>query len=200
MTDELVLIAFAILIPITPAYILYKALPSDAKVAGPFKGLNIRLSGAFGGYFLLVLLIFGFHYSQPNNQYEVWEVRGQIKTDNGAALESKVAFSLLPPNINVHPDGQFTLLIATMPGINGQLKFPQLHIEHPDYQTVDIDLNESEPSYGQEKCHISKSRSDKALKLDKVVVLEKRRSDYDQSGQKLQVPTAVSASELEVKQ
>src|SRR6185436_7938836 len=98
MTDELVLIAFAILIPITPAYILYKALPSDAKVAGPFRGLNIRLSGAFGGYFLLVLLIFGFHYSQPNSQYEVWEVRGQIKTDNGEAVESKVRFSLLPPN------------------------------------------------------------------------------------------------------
>lgn len=202
MTEELVLIAFAILIPITPAYILYKALPSQAKVEGPFQGLNIRLGGAFAGYFLLVLLIFGFHYSQPKNQYEVWEVQGQIHADdnNSSSVDSKAVLSLLPSTVNVRPDGRFSVLIATMPGINGGLKFPQLHIEHPDYQTVDIDLNESEPGYGQQKCHISKSQSEKALKLDKIVVLKKRVSDYAQTGQNSQVPLQVTSSESEVKQ
>lgn len=200
MTDELVLIAFAILIPITPAYILYKALPSTSNVEGPFQGLKIRLSGAFGGYFLLVLLIFGFHYSQP--KYEVWEVQGQLKTDQGVSLE-KPALSLLPSTVNVSPDGRFRVLIARMPGFNGGLKFPQLHIEHQGYQTVDLDLNESEPGYGQEKCHISKSHSDKILKLDSVVVLQQKASEkeavYDQAGPKSQVAEPVSALETEVK-
>ncbi|HEV7796816.1 MAG TPA: hypothetical protein VGO73_01575, partial [Pyrinomonadaceae bacterium] len=133
------------------------------------------------------------------SQYEVWEVQGQLKTDRGGSVEKKTVLSLLPPNINVRPDGRFSVLIATMPGINGGLKFPQLHIEHPDYQTVDIDLNETEPGYGQEKCHISKSDRNKELKLDNLVVLKRKESDYDPSGQNSQVPSPVSLLESEVK-
>jgi len=200
MTDELVIITFTILLPITPAYILYKALPARANVSGPFKGLNIQLSGAFAGYFLLVLLIFGFHYSQPKkNLYEVWEVEGQLKADHGGSVGEKTVLSLLPPNINMRPDGRFNVLIATMPGINGGIKFPQLHIEHPDYQTVDIDLNEVEPGYGQEKCHISKSDRNKELKLDNLVILKRKEADYDQTGRKNQVALPVPASDSEVK-
>jgi hypothetical protein len=200
MTDELVLIAFTILIPITPAYILYKALPSTSTVEGPLHGLNIRLTGAFGGYFLLVLLIFGFHYSQP--RYEVWEVQGQLKTDQGLSGE-KPQLSLLPSTINVSPDGRFKVLIARMPGINGDLKFPQLHIEHQGYQTVDLDLNEIEPGYGQAKCHISKSHSERVLKLDNIVVLQQKATEkesaYYQAGPKSQVPELVPTVETEVK-
>ncbi len=48
--------SITLLLPIIPAYILYKSLPSEAQVDGPFKGLNIKLTGAFGGYFLLVMI------------------------------------------------------------------------------------------------------------------------------------------------
>jgi hypothetical protein len=198
MTNELLLIAFAILIPIVPAYILYKALPSTSTVEGPFQGLTIRLSGAFGGYFLLVILIFGFHYSQP--KYEVWEVQGRLQTDQGVSLE-KPTLSLLPSSINVSPDGRFNVLIPTTPGINGGLRFPQLHIEHEGYQSVDLDLNENEPGYGQEKCRILKIDGEKKLKLDNSVVLKQKPSEkalaYNQ-GSKTQVPELVS-TETEVK-
>lgn len=54
--QTLALLAAIILLPLVPAYILYKALPSRAMVAGPFQGVNVKLSGAFGGYFALALL------------------------------------------------------------------------------------------------------------------------------------------------
>ncbi|MEO8766378.1 MAG: hypothetical protein ABI416_18905 [Ginsengibacter sp.] len=44
-----------LLLPLIPAFLLYKFLPSKTNVDGPFKGLNIKLTGAFGGYFLLVI-------------------------------------------------------------------------------------------------------------------------------------------------
>jgi len=196
MVDELVLITFTILLPITPAYILYKALPARASVRGPFKGLNIQLSGAFAGYFLLVLLIFGFHYSKPKSTYEVWEVRGQLKPTDGGSIKEGAVLSLIPSPNNVRADGHFTVTIATMPGLDGGVRFPQLHIEHPLYEQIDIDLNDAKPGYGAESCRISKSPRDRRLKLENALVFKRKETNsaasYDSSGQ---VAVPVSASE-----
>ena len=59
MVQHIVYLCAILLIPIVPAYILYKLLPNETKVSGPFKGLNIQLTGSFGGFFLLVLLSSG---------------------------------------------------------------------------------------------------------------------------------------------
>lgn len=91
------------LVPLIPAYILYKTLPAETSVSGPFQGLKINLSGAFGGYFLLVLIAFGFSLKlitdsngkrieqltaenavlKTSNQelsalYENWTIEGQV--------------------------------------------------------------------------------------------------------------------------
>src|SRR5690606_19064598 len=42
-------------------------LPSKTVVKGPFKGLDVNLTGAFSGYFLLVIISLGFTYSSVNN-------------------------------------------------------------------------------------------------------------------------------------
>lgn len=56
-----------LLIPLLPAFILYKFLPSKTAVKGPFKGLTINLTGAFGGYFLLVIIAIGLTRTVFNN-------------------------------------------------------------------------------------------------------------------------------------
>ena len=61
-------LAAILLLPLFPAYILYKNLPSETVVKGPFKGLNIQLTGSFGGYFLLVLFSSGFLSLQQSQQ------------------------------------------------------------------------------------------------------------------------------------
>ena len=62
--------AVVTLLPIVPAYVLFKTLRSNARVTGPFAGLKIQLGGAFGAYFIVFLVFFhhgggaggGFHY------------------------------------------------------------------------------------------------------------------------------------------
>ncbi len=75
----LIEIAVIVLSPMIPALILYAVLPSRATVSGPFKGLNIRLQGAFGGYFVLVLVVVGVVMEQrlsddPWPRYETWKM------------------------------------------------------------------------------------------------------------------------------
>ena len=59
-----------LLLPLIPAFILYKFLPSKATVTGPFKGLNLKLSGSFGGYFLLVLVSSGIFFPLLKNEQQ----------------------------------------------------------------------------------------------------------------------------------
>lgn len=95
----LIELAAILLLPVVPAYLLYAVLPSSADVSGPFKGLNIKLTGAFGGYFLLVLLSSGYVAVDLRGQiivledqitgleekmasverYQVWKIKGSIK-------------------------------------------------------------------------------------------------------------------------
>jgi len=67
----LIHLAAVLLVPLLPAVILYKFLPSKTMVNGPFKGLNLNLTGAFGGYFLLVLVSIGLTHFVLNNQLTI---------------------------------------------------------------------------------------------------------------------------------
>ena len=106
MDFSFIYLLMGFLVPLIPAYILYKTLPAETSVKGPFQGLKINLSGAFGGYFLLVLIAFAFSLklisdsnikrietlSRENkalkaenekimSQYEYWTIEGQVTGD-----------------------------------------------------------------------------------------------------------------------
>jgi hypothetical protein len=70
MTDNFFLILAAILcLPILPAFVIYKFLPeSSTEVDGPYKKLNLKLRGAFAGYFLLVLIGVGLQWAAAGSQ------------------------------------------------------------------------------------------------------------------------------------
>ena len=75
MTDNFYLVLAAILIlPLIPAFIIYKFLPvgktEDTDISGPFSGLSLKLKGAFAGYFLLVVVGLVLQYAIMNNKQE----------------------------------------------------------------------------------------------------------------------------------
>jgi hypothetical protein len=81
-----------LLLPLVPAFLLYKFLPSKTNVSGPFKGLNIKLTGAFGGYFLLVLTSLGIFFpilkNQQQKQIEVLQQKITELTNNAGKQEN----------------------------------------------------------------------------------------------------------------
>lgn len=73
MTDNFFLALTAILLlPLIPAYIIYKFLPvgkiEDTDISGPYTGLSLKLKGAFAGYFLLVIVGLTLQYSIMNSE------------------------------------------------------------------------------------------------------------------------------------
>ena len=102
MADNFYLVLAAILlIPIIPAYILYKFLPaSETDVSGPYKGLSLKLKGAFAGYFLLVIVGSALQYVIMNNKQGrmIESLSAQVKHKDTtiAQLKSHLAASANP--------------------------------------------------------------------------------------------------------
>ena len=151
MTDNFYLALAAImLVPIIPAYVLYKYLPaSDTDVSGPFKGLSVKLKGAFAGYFLLVLVGITLQYLIMGNQQArtIEQLTASVKSNDStiASLRTQVGGAvtdwyikgLLSPagkdgtrffyddgTTTNSPDGSFELIKRTL-GKDGAAKPPK---------------------------------------------------------------------------
>ncbi len=167
MLSDLTYIAVVVLVPLIPAFLLYKFLPAGrTEVGGPFKGLDIKLSGAFAGYFLVVLIVTSLLVfliktkpvppcpvcpTPSVTQYEVYTVTGKVDLEGDSKSpkidSSQLTFSILPPERTVKPDGSFSLQIPVRPGQSGEPEFPDLIIGHEDsaYDSATIPLDEKSP-------------------------------------------------------
>ena len=150
---ELVQLAVMILVPIVPAYLLFRALPSQANVDGPmgaagglFGGLHLKLAGAFGGYFAVLVLVFALHgVWHPPSPYQVWSVSGTLHFKDGSPFQMMDGTRIEvehPPGLHVNGDGTFDLMISTMPGPGGDPVFPKLTVGNPHYAPLTIRLDD----------------------------------------------------------
>jgi hypothetical protein len=81
---NIIYLLIVILVPIIPAYLLFKKLKSSAEASGPIspiKEFSVKFGGAFAGYFPIFLLLY---FKLPNTFEEIkqsqpWEITGTIK-------------------------------------------------------------------------------------------------------------------------
>lgn len=167
--ESLIQAAVGVMLPLLPAYILFKTLPTDATVEGPWKGLRIKLSGGFGGYFLLVLLVFSYLYwmdGQRNKQteetrrlkeelqrykeietraYKVFTVRGKVGAEDKSYFENVEPFQIdkFPKTWAVSSNGSFEAYIPVRLKPDGTLDPAQITIEYPPYSIASVDLDDN---------------------------------------------------------
>jgi hypothetical protein len=136
-----------ILLPIVPAFLLFAALPGDAAVSGPLKGFKINLSGAFAGYFSVVLLCIScYKIWQPQARAPVhkWTIRGRIVDTDGNPIQplDVTNVTLSPPILQPANDGNFVLTFMETPTDDGQsLIYPKLVITANGYRARTIELD-----------------------------------------------------------
>ena len=120
MLNDLIYISTATLLPLIPAFVIYRTLnryaPTTARIQGTpglfkfLKGLKVDLQGAGASYFLLVFIIFGYIYTRPEPTHCVaYSVEGQIELRPKEALNpDAVAITAQPPQVNVVSNGLST--------------------------------------------------------------------------------------------
>ena len=145
------------LVPLVPAYLIYKSLPNRTSVRGPFKGLRVDLTGAFAGYFLLVLIAsaFAYFFAAPSKPgCEVWAVTGRIRSApadaNATAMwsdVSEVEIAPIPDDLKIASEGRFVMRIIVEPGVvPGQLEFPCLGVNLRGHVRHQLLLDAADPN------------------------------------------------------
>jgi hypothetical protein len=140
----LLTLACVTLLPVIPAYFLFKALPSSADVSGPFQGLQVKLGGAFAGYFLLfVFIIYKLNVIIPPPSAQVWEVSGHVTDAKGGRILrlDPNDVTLSPPHLVWDNDGGFTIRVTTASTPAGGTEYPKLNVGHSNFQDVTIPLD-----------------------------------------------------------
>lgn len=168
-------VILCVLLPIIPSYLLYKTLPARTTVSGPFKGLNIQLTGAFGGYFLVLLVVVGVVFLQREPaHYEVWRVSGKVTFKNGGPRERLFHpdFSVQPPTLYVYPDGRFDLDVPVRLGQDGNLEFPNIVIDHNGYIPQTISFANTGATFGGKNYNISQDCRARKWQINNHIVLE----------------------------
>lgn len=77
--SPLISVGFIVLVPLVPAVLLYKLFEQKTLVSGPFKGLRLDLSGAFAGYFLVLLVCGGLVYGPAERSKNYKDLIGKYE-------------------------------------------------------------------------------------------------------------------------
>lgn len=139
MNENLLILAVITVLSLVPAYILYRFLPSNTIVNGPFQGLTVQLTGAFGGFFLVMLALFGFYHTLPDRTAGIgdqeWTVRGKLQTP--ITNLSDLQLSVRPATTQIDEDGTFVMRMLA-PLNQGKPDLPTLIVQHPLYETLNV--------------------------------------------------------------
>jgi hypothetical protein len=168
-STELVFMTALVILPLIPAVVLFWALPSKGQVSGPFKGLNVKFSGAFAGYMILFGCLLQIRPTDFDHSH-VWQVKGRVAFKRPHA-ETKpntndIRVRVTPPDLVVHGDGSgggsFRFDVP-IPEKNGEPDFPRLSLDLAGYEPLSVSLAPDQPgdgsdveaSYDPSKRHIS---------------------------------------------
>lgn len=198
MVEVIIMMVLTVLLPIIPAYILYKFLPSKATVKGPFKGLTIQLKGAFGAYFIVLLFLGGYFLtvSHQAQKYELWTVEGVLQLQEGGFDNRDVIMAIAPPNQHLLLNGKFVIENVPLPRELGTNK-PSLLIEKHGYDGTAVYLDDQKPQIkGFPDYNIQYQPKKKNILIGKPIVL-KRKTDRALTDTTYSEDNAVSARPVE---
>jgi len=161
-----------VLVPVIPAYLLFKAIPSRADTTGHLQGMEVKLGGAFAGYFALLLLI-GVDYQRlfpAPVLYQVWELSGKVTDETGKPIPALNAenIHLSPPSVQTYPDGTFNLTFVTIPGRTGKFAFPTLSVQAGDFFAPTISLDRPQAGAGGQPIQIERDDVGQNINIPRI--------------------------------
>jgi hypothetical protein len=171
MNNILVVISVLVLLPMIPAYVLFKVLRSSkGELSGMLGSFKVALSGAFAGYFALTVFI--FTVAQKANALQpadpVWHVQGTIQFEDGDGTSPEIKYRVLPPD-SVHTvdiDRRFHVDVP----LKDHADIPRFYFTADGYVSEDVTL--ADPGRpGNYRSHMQDATT---LVFDEPIVLRKK--------------------------
>ena len=155
ITTNLIYVAAGVLLPLIPAYVLYKTLPARENYGGPLgMSMKLKLKGASVGYFALVIIVFLFLYTRqtscpaagpcpecPKQRYTVYTVSGRLAPIPGVDSFAETNLTLRP-RVEILSDGVF---LFEVPVDKDTASIRSLEITHQGFKPETIPLTETPP-------------------------------------------------------
>ena len=189
MYDPVVIFLAWLIVPVLPAYAMFKWLPSDTSATGPFGGLKWKLGGAFAGYFLLVLVSMSYVSDLKEAALEEqkakleatraglgepWTITGHIKKADGSIpLEAK--FLTQPPILDIRDDGGFSVSVLLPRRKPGDVMPPDLIIKCDGFLSVGLPLPWDDETKGKQppgKYSASPNPETHVISIEPTIILE----------------------------
>jgi len=188
----LISIGFLVLVPLVPAVILYKMFEQKTVVTGPFKGLRLDLSGAFAGYFLVLLVCSSLFYgpgeksrdyrnqivkltAELNEQRDsgtAWTVRGRIALKGNENVPMQGVGIAILPIPQPYRDGLFETRVVKDKSTGQTARLPTLEISKSGYYTETIHLEAMAATLGKQY-NKSIDEQKRVITIDDVIELTK---------------------------
>jgi hypothetical protein len=168
--NQLIVLSAIVLLPLIPAFILFKTIKSSAQVDGPLAGgLKVSLGGAFGGYVALTVFIATYFSHMPH--VTTWHVKGELQFPG--ATPSVITCEVHPPEFTIYGENQFNLDLP----IDEDGALPSIVIAANGFQTKTIDLADPDGKIGG-RYQAKKYSAASIIQVNKPIVFQKKGPDY----------------------
>lgn len=158
----LLVYALVVLVPLVPALLIYKLAPGRQFASGPFRGLNIKATGAFAMYLVVAILTMPvvLRLDLPDGGSSLYVLRGQLQIENVRSREEFDTHALM---INFGPRDEskqaaktglvsWAINVKAPPGVGEAVDWPFrfVVIEYPDHTSATFNIAEAVRSGDQE--------------------------------------------------
>ena len=168
-----VYILAVVLVPLVPAYVLFRVLRSTASVKGPYQGLTINLGGAGALYFVIFITLFLAlkPWSRLQADREAWTIKGKVGLDSVVPTDHDITIRLKPPEKLVAKGDSVPFVFGdATPSENGDIS---LVFESNGFQPEGRCLVPGEPGGGVYQC----DSDNRIITISEPIVLRRLPSD-----------------------
>lgn len=167
----------AVVLPLLPAFLLFKFLSSGGNAEGTLFGIKMSLSGAVAAYFVVFLVIWNGR-PRDNAHYHTWKVVGSIDTMQGQNEPepnlNDVVVRIVPPRLDIMNQGAFEWEIPVVEDAAGRLHFPMLQLDLAGYRGLTLPL-EPNRTYGAATATMNHDNGGRVIHFTTPIILKSRR-------------------------
>jgi hypothetical protein len=182
--NAIIILAAVLLMPAIPAILIYKMLP-DQKilVKTNFSGVQLNATGAFGGYFVLVLVAHQVVDRIRKDDataapFETYMIRGNVRIDDPADSATAVTVTVFPASqefIRTSPTTSSFWLYAS---IRKSDRTAMIQLNKPQYASANVPIATSKDLVTGKSYSVIRDPQNKILTIEDTLVLRRISAPY----------------------